>query len=829
MDSGRNVGSLLRLFKSGFFDTWLCISYLYKHFQQPGIVDYLCNELYRLAVEKPEDIDMYATQLCVLVVHQAANSREQTSLERFLLDQCSKSIRFAIKACWIFQGFVQDRMDGDHNDPIFTAAVRLREFCEIACVNCKRPSFPNSRLLKSRSNSLPSLFKDLKVEASSDISRSAGNSPVTFVPASDTILPTNGTQSAETCNANGSNSNSNGTNGTSNAPSRPIATSPLAMYSSNSSTDLCELEKTEEENYDGEFWQMELTKKDRCDYFNAILAFVEQLGQISQRLVRVPVEQRQASLEDEIRSLNKRMPDGLYLPLWHDSRYAYHSIIRVPPEDARVLNSRERVPFLINLELLQSTEDVTSKAIHKIVSSFVDVVQAVKSTITDNKNHLSHSAPNTSPLSPTTPHTTSPTPTPATSPPPIHATSPPIHAISPTPIHAMSPTPIPAPTPAEPRPAPTARPHSVSAPPMPILSPTPTSPLSPLPVPPSQPVSQVQRAYRHPQLSPTPPPPTISTQWYPASAPSSIITSVPCPPVSSSSSASSPFGVMWEQRVARVCSTSPFGHLPNWSMSSVIMKYGDDLRQEQLASQLLMTFKRVWDDAKLPLWLSTYEILVTSANSGIIETISDAISIHNIKKTTPNFSSLLYFFVDLFGEVSTENFKSAQRNFVESLAAYSIVCYILQIKDRHNGNILLDSQGHIIHIDFGFMLSNSPGNMYFESAPFKLTQEFVDVMGGSESRLFQYFKALCIRGFLEIRKHMDRVVTLVEMMMTYGPALPSFVMGPTCISDLTLRFNMGLTEKECVAFVEGLIAESLDHFKTRAYDKYQSFVNGIIP
>jgi hypothetical protein len=54
----------------------------------------------------------------VLVVHQASHSREQTSLERFLLDQCSKSIRFAIKACWIFQGVVQDRMDGDHNDPV---------------------------------------------------------------------------------------------------------------------------------------------------------------------------------------------------------------------------------------------------------------------------------------------------------------------------------------------------------------------------------------------------------------------------------------------------------------------------------------------------------------------------------------------------------------------------------------------------------------------------------------------------------------------------------------------------------------------------------------
>lgn len=76
----------------------------------------------------------------------------------------------------------------------------------------------------------------------------------------------------------------------------------------------------------------------------------------------------------------------------------------------------------------------------------------------------------------------------------------------------------------------------------------------------------------------------------------------------------------------------------------------------------------------------------------------------------------------IFREIFADNFEMAQHNFLKSLVGYSLLTYILKIKDRHNGNILLDANGYIIHIDFGFMLSNSPGNWDFESAPFKLTE-----------------------------------------------------------------------------------------------------------
>lgn len=56
---------------------------------------------------------------------------------------------------------------------------------------------------------------------------------------------------------------------------------------------------------------------------------------------------------------------------------------------------------------------------------------------------------------------------------------------------------------------------------------------------------------------------------------------------------------------------------------------------------------------------------------------------------------------------------------------------------------------HIIHIDFGFMLSKKQIrllNVNFETAPFKLTQEFIEVMGGIKSSSFKHYKHLMQKG-----------------------------------------------------------------------------------
>mmetsp|Transcript_21506 Transcript_21506/g.21143 ORF Transcript_21506/g.21143 Transcript_21506/m.21143 type:complete len:85 (+) Transcript_21506:435-689(+) len=62
------------------------------------------------------------------------------------------------------------------------------------------------------------------------------------------------------------------------------------------------------------------------------------------------------------------------------------------------------------------------------------------------------------------------------------------------------------------------------------------------------------------------------------------------------------------------------------------------------------------------------------------------------------------------------------------------------------------------------MFSNSPGSMSFESAPFKFTQEYYDIMDDGDGTMFEYFKSLLNKAFYEIRKHLDEIISMIEIM-----------------------------------------------------------------
>jgi len=288
------------------------------------------------------------------------------------------------------------------------------------------------------------------------------------------------------------------------------------------------------------------------------------------------------------------------------------------------------------------------------------------------------------------------------------------------------------------------------------------------------------------------------------------------------------FKESWATKQERIRATSEYGSQPNWRLLPILIKSNDDLRQEQLASQLIYRMASILAKDRIPVWLCPYEIVALSNRGGIIEAIPDTISIASLKKNDPTYTSLAQFFLDHFDE--GEDREDAKANFVESLAAYSIVCFILQIKDRHNGNILLDTCGHLIHIDFGFFFLSSPGkNSGFESAPFKLTRDFVDVMDGPSSLKFRTFRELCCRTFLSLRKHCLEITLLVEMVSAGNEELACFRGRPDdAVQGLRERFRLDLNDRACQEYVNALIDESLENWRTRWYDRYQRFCVGVL-
>lgn len=284
----------------------------------------------------------------------------------------------------------------------------------------------------------------------------------------------------------------------------------------------------------------------------------------------------------------------------------------------------------------------------------------------------------------------------------------------------------------------------------------------------------------------------------------------------------------WKEKEDRIRASSIYGSHPGWRLLPILIKANDDLRQEQLASQLIYRISVILARERIPVWLCPYEILALTENGGIIEAIPDTISISSLKKNDPNYTSLKGFFHKFFE--GSDNLADAKANFCESLAGYSMVCFLLQMKDRHNGNILLDNRGHLIHIDFGFFFLSSPGkNSNWESAPFKLTREFVDVLDGPDSRLFRIFRTLCYRAFIALRRHCMEIILLVEMLKKGNEDLPCFRGRPDdAISELRHRFRLDLNDRACLEYVNALIDESLENWRTNWYDRYQRYCVGVL-
>ena len=284
-----------------------------------------------------------------------------------------------------------------------------------------------------------------------------------------------------------------------------------------------------------------------------------------------------------------------------------------------------------------------------------------------------------------------------------------------------------------------------------------------------------------------------------------------------------PFGEPKEKNFEKIFKTSCFKKFSTYRVKCFIAKANDDMVQEMFALQLIKKFEEIFKSVNI--FVKSYEVIITSSTSGLIEFLNNSSSIDGILKNIPKDWDLNKFFRYYF---KGKDFAKVQENFANSLAGFCLLSYYLDIKDRHNGNIMINNEGRIMHIDFGFLLGTSPKNLGFERAQFKLVKSYVDILDGFDGKMFKHFKAQMVNGLIETKKYFRIISTMIQIMShTNMPCLAGQNID-TLIDNLNKKFLFGYTKEQIEKYVDEMIKNNYENFWTRKYDQFQYWTNGIL-
>uniref|UniRef100_A0A7S3G0V9 phosphatidylinositol 3-kinase n=1 Tax=Palpitomonas bilix TaxID=652834 RepID=A0A7S3G0V9_9EUKA len=244
----------------------------------------------------------------------------------------------------------------------------------------------------------------------------------------------------------------------------------------------------------------------------------------------------------------------------------------------------------------------------------------------------------------------------------------------------------------------------------------------------------------------------------------------------------------------------------------IILKAGDDLRQDILTLQIISLMDILWQHAGLDLRLKPYKVVATGWEQGMIEVVENAETVANIQK---RFGGAMGAFLEEpimkwlnHNRPATVSAEEVIENFVRSCAGYCVATYVIGIGDRHNDNIMVTKDGHLFHIDFGHFLGNIKRKFGIkrERAPFVFTPDFAYVMGKKGAPAYTSFVNLCMEAYNVIRRNARTFFSLFSMMLETGmPELQR-------VEDLRYlesALNLGVSDEEAGKIMAKLIEESV--------------------
>jgi len=251
------------------------------------------------------------------------------------------------------------------------------------------------------------------------------------------------------------------------------------------------------------------------------------------------------------------------------------------------------------------------------------------------------------------------------------------------------------------------------------------------------------------------------------------------------------------------------------SVFEIMFKYGDDLRQDQLILQIISFMDRLMKSVHLDFNFTTYKVLATSKSDGFVEFVSNCRTVQDILQR--NDDQITPF----LREISTNDYDKTLDNFISSCAGYCVVTYILGIGDRHLENLLIDKNGKLFHIDFGFILGKDPKPF---PPPMKLCKQMVEGMGGKNSKGYEEFKKKCVDAYLCLRTNARIIVNMFYLMIHSGINQLS-ENSEIALNKLHEKFVPNFNPQEASNSLLNKLEESVNAFYPYLMEKFHVWAN----
>lgn len=177
-----------------------------------------------------------------------------------------------------------------------------------------------------------------------------------------------------------------------------------------------------------------------------------------------------------------------------------------------------------------------------------------------------------------------------------------------------------------------------------------------------------------------------------------------------------------------------------------------DVRRDRIVMSIVKICDQLLRKSGLNLEILTYRVLPTGVNSGLIEIVPNSETIYNLIHST----SVHNFIQEYNDSIQVGDLR---QRFINSMAAYSVITYLIGVGDRHLDNIMVTRDGYIFHIDFSYIMDSEPKPL--PRPKIRITEEMVEVFGGVNSVHYQTFIQVCSNVYECLRRYDYIFLTLL--------------------------------------------------------------------